>query len=213
MAKTDTEASIEALLEQRAQYEEWILRLDTSGEKASPSVRQRVRGDYQARLDSVMEQLRSRGAAISEELERQHASQAEIDRERRKAEEALAEAEVRHSVGEYDEGEWKRLCDQSKREIDQLRSRLKSIGAEITRLTEIQTLIAAPRSGTATPAASPPAQRPAKPEIIEQAPFVTHLAESFDEIQPAASPAGKSPQPEPAGVPADELAFLKSVSD
>ena len=213
MAKTDTEASIEALLEQRAQYEEWILRLDTSGDKASPAVRQRVRGDYQARLDSVMEQLRSRGAAISEELERQHASQAEIDRERRKAEEALAEAEVRHSVGEYDEGEWKRLCDQSKREIDQLRSRLKSIGAEITRLTEIQTLIAAPRGGTSAPAASPPAQRPAKPEIIEQAPLVTHLAESFDEIQPAASPAGKPPQPQSAAVPSDELAFLKSVSD
>jgi hypothetical protein len=223
MAKTDTEASIEALLEQRAQYEEWILRLDTSGDKASPSVRQRVRGDYQARLDGVMEQLRSRGAAIAEELERQHASQAEIDRERRKAEEALAEAEVRHSVGEYDEGEWKRLCDQSKREIDQLRARLKSIGAEITRLSEIQTLIAAPRGGSlapaasapaaSAPAASPPVQRPAKPEIIEQAPMVTHLAESFDEIRPAAASVGKPGRPEPTGVPADELAFLKSVSE
>jgi hypothetical protein len=219
MAKTDTEASIEALLEQRAQYEEWILRLDTSGEKASPSVRQRVRADYQARLDGVMEQLRSRSAAIGEELERQHASQAEVDRERRKAEEALAEAEVRHSVGEYTESDWKRLSDQSKREIDQLRSRLKGIGAEITRLTEIQTLIAAPRSGSTPPAApastaaTGPAtaaapQRAAKPEIIEQAPMVTHLAESFDEINPAGAP-----DPKPAGVPADELAFLKSVSE
>src|SRR5688572_4409080 len=215
MAKTDTEASIEALLEQRAQYEEWILRLDTSGEKASPSVRQRVRGDYQARLDSVMEQLRSRGAAISEELERQHASQAEIDRERRKAEEALAEAEVRHSVGEYDEGEWKRLCDQSKREIDQLRSRLKTIGAEITRLTEIQTLIAAPRSGGAPAAPAAPAAAPspraARPEVVEQAPMVTHVGESFDE--PAApAPTPKRAQPEPPAPPGDELAFLKSVS-
>ncbi|HEU5304494.1 MAG TPA: zinc finger Ran-binding domain-containing protein [Gemmatimonadales bacterium] len=212
MANTDTEATIEALLEQRAQYEEWLLRLDTSGDKASPSVRQRVRGDYQARLDGVMEQLRSRGAAISEELERQHASQAEIDRERRRAEEALAEAEVRHSVGEYDEAEWKRLSEQSKREIEQLRTRLRSIGAEITRLTEIQTLIAAPRGGSAAPAAAP-ATRAARPQVIEEAPLVTHLAESFDEPAPSAAPAGKPSRPEPAGVPGDELAFLKSVSD
>ena len=217
MANTDTEATIEALLEQRAQYEEWLLRLDTSGDKASPSVRERVRGDYQARLDSVMEQLRSRSATISEELERQHATQAEIDRERRRAEEALAEAEVRHSVGEYDSGEWKRLNEQSKKEIDQLRSRLKGIGAEITRLTEIQALISAPRAGAPAPAAAPasatpPAPRAPKPQVIEEAPMVTHLAESFDEIKPAATPSPK-PRPEPAGVPTDELAFLKSVSE
>jgi hypothetical protein len=221
---TDTEATIEALLEQRAQYEEWLLRLDTSGDKASPAVRQRVRGDYQARLDVVMEQLRGRSAAISEELERQHASQAEIDRERRSAEEALAEAEVRHSVGEYDEGEWKRLSDQSRKEIEQLRTRLRSIGAEITRLTEIQALIASPRGGGAAaaptpapvaappPAAAPP-PRPSRPEVVEEAPFVTHVAD-FDEPPPT-PPAAKPPrtEPEPVAAPGDELAFLKSVSD
>ena len=219
MANTDTEATIEALLEQRSQYEEWLLRLDTSGDKVSPSVRERVRGDYQARLDGVMEQLRGRSAAISEELERQHATQAEVDRERRRAEEALAEAEVRHSVGEYDAGEWKRLSEQSKKEIEQLRSRLKGIGAEITRLTEIQGLISAPRAGApapAAPAAAPAAPRAApKPQVIEEAPMVTHLAESFDEIKPAAasSPPVPKPRPEPAPVPSDELAFLKSVSE
>lgn len=217
MAKTtDTEATIESLLEQRTQYEEWLLRLDTSGDKASPSVRQRVRGDYQARLDQVMEQLRSRGATIAEELERQHASQAEIDRERRSAEEALAEAEVRHSVGEYDQGEWKRLVDQSKKEIEQLRGKLRTIGAEITRLTEIQALIAAPRSGgapaaPATPAAGP-SPRAARPEVVEQAPMFSHVGESFDE--PAnPPPAPKRPQPEAPAPPGDELEFLKSVSD
>lgn len=220
MAKTtDTEASIEALLEQRSQYEEWLLRLDTSGDKASPAVRQRVRGDYQARLDAVMEQLRGRGAVIAEELERQHASQAEVDRERRAAEEALAEAEVRHSVGEFDEGEWKRLNDQSRREIEQFRSRLRSIGAEITRLTEVQALIAAPRSGAAAapapPAAAPPAPRAPKPQVVEQAPLVTHVGEEFDETEPAEPPPPKSPraQPEPSGARGDELEFLKSVSD
>jgi hypothetical protein len=213
MAKptTDTEATIEALLEQRSQYEEWILRLDTSGDKASPAVRQRVRGDYEARLEAVMEQLRGRGAAIAEELEQQHASQAELDRERRSAEEALAEAEVRRTVGEYTEDEWRRLSDQSRKGIDELKARLRGIGAEITRLTEIQALIAGPRGGAgAPPAPPPPPTRASRPDIIEQAPFVTHLAE---EPESTAAPAPRAAPKQPESAPVDELAFLKSVSD
>jgi hypothetical protein len=208
MAKqtTDSEATIEELLEQRSQYEEWILRLDTSGDKASPAVRQRVRGDYEARLESVMEQLRGRSAAIAEELERQHASQAELDRERRGAEEALAEAEVRYTVGEYTEDEWRRLSEQSRKNIEQLRGRLRGIGVEITRLTEIQATIASPRGGApAAPPPAPPARAP-KPEVIEQSPFVTHLAE-----EPLVPPPPSHAAPPPSQ--ADELAFLKSVSD
>jgi hypothetical protein len=209
MAKTttDTDTTIEALLEERSKYEEWILRLDTSGDKASPAVRERVRGDYEARLESVMEQLRTRGAAIAEELERQHASQAELDRQRRSAEEALAEAEVRHTVGEYTEDEWRRLNDQSRKGIEQLRVRLRAIGAEITRLNEIQGLIAAPRGGAAAPPSPPPAPpaRTPRPEIIEQSPFVTHLAEEPNLPPP--------PKGAPESVPSDELAFLKSVSE
>jgi len=210
MAKTttDTEVTIETLLEQRSQYEEWILRLDTSGDKASPAVRQRVRGDYEARLESVMEQLRGRSAAIAEELERQHASQAELDQERRSAEEALAEAEVRHSVGEYSEEEWRKHSEQSKRGIDQLRTRLRAIGSEITRLTEIQALIAGPRGAPAPAPPPPPAPRAARPEVVEQALLVTHVSE---EPEPA-PPAKPRAQPEPAGG-VDEMTFLKSVSD
>jgi len=218
MAKTpDTDVTIEALLEQRTQYEAWLAKLDNSGDKAPPAVRERIRGDYQARLQSVMEQLRGRGSAISEELERHHASQAELDRQRRAAEEALAEAEVRHSVGEYTEDEWRRVSDQSRRETEQLRAQLRSVGAEITRLTQVQSLIAAPR--TAAPASAPPAAapRPApKPEVIEQAPFVTHVADPMEDPAappPRSAPQPPTPQPEPAAAEVDELTFLKSVSD
>jgi hypothetical protein len=204
---TDTDATIESLLEQRSQYEEWILRLDTSGDKASPAVRERVRGDYQARLESVMEQLRGRSAGIAEELERQHASQAALDRERRSAEEALAEAEVRHTVGEYTEDEWRRLSDQSRKNIEQLRGRLREIGGEIMRLTELQAQISGTGAAAAPPPPppAPPARTP-RPEIIEQSPFVTGLADEPNIAPPAA--AKSHPQP-----PGDELAFLKSVSD
>ena len=209
---SETEATIEELLEQRAQYEEWLAKLDAAGDKAPPAVKQRVRGDYQARLQSVMEQLRGKGAAVGEELERHHASQAELDRERRAAEEALAEAEVRHSVGEYTEDEWRRVSQESRRQIEQLRSQLRSIGAEITRLTEIQAVITAPRGGSSG-GTSTAASRPSRPEVIEQAPLSTHVAEPVEDVpEPASRYAPKpTPEPEPAAPPGDELAFLKSV--
>src|SRR5215208_79885 len=175
MANTpDTDMTIEALLEQRTQFEEWLAKLDSSGDKAPPAVRQRVRGDYEARLRGVMEQLRGRVSAISEELERHHASQAELDRERRAAEEALAEAEVRHAVGEYTEDEWRRVSEESRREIEQLRGRLRSVGADITRLTQIQASISSPRNAASAQTSQP---RPPRAEVVEQAPMVTHVAE------------------------------------
>lgn len=212
---TETEATIEELLEQRTQYEEWLAKLDASGDKAPPAVRQRVRGDYEARLHRIMEQLRGRAAAVGEELERHHASQAELDRQRRAAEEALAEAEVRHSVGEYTQDEWRRVSEESRRDIEQLRSKLRNIGAEITRLTEVQAVISAPRAGTPTPAAAPTRAAPPRPEVIEQAPLVTHVADPMAEPMDVQSPrlAQKPPEPEPSPVPVDELAFLKSVAD
>jgi hypothetical protein len=214
-ATQDSEATIDELLEQRTQYEEWLAKLDASGDKAPPAVRQRVRGDYEARLQTVMEQLRNRGAAVSEELERHHATQAELDRERRAAEEALAEAEVRHAVGEYTEEEWRRLSEESRREIEQLRNKLRAVGTEITRLTQVQGVIASPRAGLpSAPPQAPPRAAP-RPEVVEQPPLVTHGAESVGEPEEARSRFAPklAPQPEPAEAPVDELAFLKSVSD
>jgi hypothetical protein len=211
MTKTtaESEATIEELLEQRSQFEEWLAKLDASGDKAPPAVRQRVRGDYEARLQNVMEQLRGRGAAISEELERHHAAQAQLDRERRDAEEALAEAEVRHAVGEYTEDEWRRVSEESRREIEQLRNRLRSVGAEITRLTGIQAVINAPRTAAAAPAA-PPQARPPRAEVVEQVPVVTSVAEPVEDTSRYAPNSRTAPEP---AAPVDELAFLKSVSD
>jgi len=216
---SDTDLTIEALLEQRSQYEEWLAKLDSSGDKAPPAVRQRVRGDYQARLQNVMEQLRGRVNAIAEELERHHASQAELDRQRRAAEEALAEAEVRHAVGEYTEDEWRRLSEQSRREVEQLRVQLRGIGAEITRLSEVQALISAPRGGVASTPPSPaprpaPKPEPPRPEASEPTLVVTHVADPMSD--PAAPPPRSTPAPppaEPAPSGVDELTFLKSVSD
>src|SRR5215210_1664679 len=133
MAKptSDTDTTIEALLQERAQYEQWLARLDATGDKAPPAVRAKVRGDYEARLRGVIDQLRGHAATIADELDRHKGTQQGLDQQRRHAEDELAEAEVRHAVGEYTEDEWRRISDESNERLGRLRGELRGVGDEI----------------------------------------------------------------------------------
>ena len=218
MAKptSESDTTIEGLLQQRAQYEQWLARLDAAGDKAPPSVRERVRGDYDARLKGVIEQLRGHSTTISEELERHRRTQSGLDQEKRTVEEELSEAEVRHAVGEYSEDEWNRIAQQNNDRLSRLRGELSGVGHEIARLAEVQGLI----SGTpkrAEPPPPAPAPPPAPPPVAvapESEPEPVHLAEPTP-APVTARPAPRSPAREPEithGPPADEMAFLKSVA-
>jgi hypothetical protein len=204
---TETDNSIEALLEQRSQYEQWLAKLDSAAEKAPQSVRQKVRADYEVRLRGVIDRLRSHSATIAEELQRHRATQSELDTQRRQAEEELAEAEVRHTVGEFGDDEWRRISEESDRRLSGLRDQLKTVGTEIARLVEVQGLISAPPKGAAPEPAedvierSPPPPPPPPPaEPVAEAPKA-----------PRGAP-GRAREPEPTGA-VDELAFLKSVAE
>src|SRR6476646_11969845 len=133
MAKPTSEpdSTIEGLLQQRSQYEQWLARLDSAGDKAPAAVRERVRGDYEARLKGVIEQLRGHASTISDELERHRKTQSGLDREKRTVEEELSEAEVRHAVGEYSAAEWSRVSQESSDRLGRLRGELSGVGHEI----------------------------------------------------------------------------------
>jgi hypothetical protein len=227
----DTDATIESLLQQRAQYEQWLARLDSAGDKAPPAVRARVRGDYESRLRGVIDELRGHAATISEELERHKRTQSGLDQDRRQAEEALAEAEVRHAVGEYSEDEWRRISEQSNDRLSGLRVELRGVGEEIARLAEVQGLIGgAPKRPEPAPAPAPP-----PPPPVAAAPEPEPEEEPEPEPEPAPPPPPR-PAPAPAAAapvarqaprqaparepevshaapPGDELAFLKSVAE
>jgi hypothetical protein len=213
----DTDTTIEALLQQRAQFEQWLARLDATGDKAPAAVRQRVRADYEARLRGVIEELRGHGATIAEELARHQASQSQFDGERRQAEEALAEAEIRYAVGEFTEEEWRRIQGDSEGRIEHLKGQLRSVGAEIARLAEVQSLIASsPRRSEPAAAAAPAPTPPPEPE--RQAAPAPAPAPAHEERPAAASRPPRPREETPvaasaSGPPLDELTFLKSVSD
>jgi hypothetical protein len=220
MAKptSDTDTTIESLLQQRAQYEQWLARLDSAGDKASPAVRARVRSDYEARLRGVIDQLRGFAATIAEELDRHKSTQTGLDGERRQAEEALAEAEVRHAVGEYSEDEWQRINDQSGELLGRLRGELRAVGDEIARLAEVQGLIGGAPKRVEPPAPAPPPPPPVavvpepEPEPERFAPPPPPAAAPVAATRPVPKPAPKESEITHGPPPADELAFLKSVA-
>jgi hypothetical protein len=221
-ATPETDATIESLLQQRAQYEQWLARLDSAGDKAPPAVRAKVRSDYEARLRGVIDQLRGHATTIAEELDRHKGTQAGLDQQRRHAEEELAEAEVRHAVGEYTEDEWRRISDESSERLGRLRGELGGVGQEIARLAEVQGLIggapkpAEPAAAPPTPVAAAPEPEPERepePEPVMEAPQPPPPVPTAAKAVPKASPPpARAPEITHGTPPGDELAFLKSVA-
>jgi hypothetical protein len=212
---TETDNSIEALLEQRAQFEQWLAKLDSTANKAPQAVRQKVRADYESRLHGVIDRLRSHSATIADELHRHQTTQGDLDAQRRQAEEELAEAEVRHVVGEFGEDEWRRISEESEGRLNGLKEQLNTVGREIARLAEVQSLIAAPVRVPDVPAVARAA--PAADDVIEHSPLPPPPMEPAAEAPPPQKPAPKQQPPrvrehDHAGAQ-DELAFLKSVAD
>lgn len=206
--------AIEKLLQDRNQYEQWLARLPSAGD-APDAVRQRVRADYEARLRGVMDELRSHGDTISADLQRFRTAEAELARHEAAAQERIAEAEIRHAVGEFEESKWQEIREEASRGLNEARGELKELRAEIARLAEVQGLIAKP-----APAAKvePPREEPQEfePMIIEnpEPPAAAAPAPTPPPAAPQASPrfVPKAPAAAEAPPPGDELAFLKSVT-
>lgn len=225
---------IDALLEERARFETWLARLDSAGSTAPPAVREKIRGDYQQRLTQVIEELKTHAAAVAEQLATLRVREGDLAEREAAAQETLAEAELRHAVGEYEESEWERVRGESERLLLDVREELARVSDEITRLGEVQALIAAkPKVPEPAPAPEPmPAPAAAsEPEAGDDWEPLIPLADSAAEK--AAPPAPSAPrftprtgarpsEPTPprtipfpgrAEASPDDLAFLKSMAD
>ncbi|HEX5817507.1 MAG TPA: hypothetical protein VFY20_01415 [Gemmatimonadales bacterium] len=249
MSDVDTPlAQVDELLQQRQKYEQWLAKLDQAGTRAPESVRNKVRADYQARLEAVVAELGTHVESIEAALAGRRETVAGLDARRSDVEERLAEAEVRHAVGEYTDDEWSAVASEAQAVLDDLAGRLAGEQAEIARLNEVQRLVTKPAG--APPPAVPAAVAPPAPEPVAASPELTLITEPDlssekaetpepsttptplrlveDEAPSLAADAGVQPigaprfvpktpmpsrpvSPRPAA-PADELAFLKSVT-
>lgn len=216
MADTDSPlAQVDHLLQQREQYEQWLARLDGTGAKAPDAVRQKVRADYQGRLDAVLVELRSHVSSVEVALSGHNASLGALEARQADIQERLAEAEIRHAVGEYTDDEWGAVGAEAEAALDEIGRRIGGEQGEITRLSAVLHLVAKPAPAPAAPAPNLRVPTPMpEPVATEPEPPAPSGAPRFVPKTPGAMPRASTPMPPPpkAAAPVDELAFLKSVT-
>ncbi len=190
-----TTAAIQKLLDERQQIQTWLQRLSMAADTTPEPVRARVRADYERRLGEVMHDLQEHGSELSATQERLESTRSGLARQEKEAAERLAEAELRHTVGEYDEGQWRQVHAELVEALVKVREELKDADDEIARLEEVTSLI--------KPAAAPQPVKPVEPPRVEA---------PKREVAPPPPPRKKEPAPA-AQTEMDELAFLRSVSE
>jgi hypothetical protein len=107
-------------------------------------VRDKVRSDYGRRLGTLLEELQGYRDELVSELDNHKGRQEKLEQRERDASEHLAEAELRHSVGEYDEGKWSSIQSEILESLNRVRSDLEGVNKEIEGLEEVLTAIDAP---------------------------------------------------------------------
>jgi len=203
--KTD---AIETLLAEKSEIEQWLEKLNAAGSKTPEHVRAKVQGDYQARFDRVLEELQGFRDDIVSSLKDQEDERSRLQEVEAEASERYAEAELRHSVGEFNEANWAKLSGEIQSEIDGVRGELDGVETEITKLEGIVALIdespvAEPESGEVPEPEGEVADMTAEAGDDE----IAELEEADDEIDDL--PESPSQQTEAF----DEMAFLKSVTE
>jgi hypothetical protein len=165
-------AIIQRLLEERRQYEAWLARLNSSADATPGNVRARVREDYEARLVAVMEELRAHAESARLAIQEKRHMRGELQKKEAIVVEKLTETELRHSVGEYDEGQWEQVHQDVLAELVSVREDLQAVEADIQKLEELDALVR-----------NRPAVRPATPRAVPQPQPEQEPAPQVDELE------------------------------
>ena len=201
--------SIEPLLQERQKIEHWLHRLKTAADKTPQHVREKVERDYKNRLDEVVAELHSYSDELTEALERHRTVREGLAAQESDAAERLAEAELRHAVGEFDETRWSEEKAEISESLAKIREELQSLDAEIARLDEVMALLGA----------SPQRVSEVEEEEEKESEAVTKLLGEVA-LPTASRPAAITAEEPAAAEPtrpqkeaAEELEFLRSVTE
>lgn len=140
-----------SLLGDRERIQGWLARLDGAVGSTPEAVRQRVRADYEQRLAEVVTRLGTHVASLSASLATASTALAASEAERSELEESLAEAELRHAVGEYPDDQWEALAATHRARLEVLSANIETLAAEVDRTSDLLARITASASPSAMP--------------------------------------------------------------
>lgn len=149
--RPDDPTAVESLLAERDALHGWLARLDEAGSTVPLAVRAKVRSDYERRMMEVTDRLGSHGDAIDDRLYEDREEFARLSQQSTSARDALAEAELRHAVGEYDSGRFEAEHSRHLADLEAYELSLGAVAERIERLEEIQALVSrAPHAESAS---------------------------------------------------------------
>jgi hypothetical protein len=197
--------ALHQLLTERAKFEAWLQQLDARRGAAPAHVLERVRHDYQGRLDQVTTQLRGRAVELEATVAALRSRLAALASEEESKRDERAETELRATVGEYSPDEARSTIQGCDAVIASLTAQRDALGSELARLQEVLVLVVPPPAPH-PPSVLEPVAAPADPQVV-----VDEITEEVEAVQPAAVAEPPAPQPEVSSVARDELEFLRSV--
>src|SRR5262252_5022373 len=207
--------ALNALMEERNRYEQWLAQLDARKSNTPTHVFARVRADYDARLMKVLDQLAGRAtelqataSTLAEKVAALYADETTLRDER-------AEAELRAMVGEFSLDHARDAMQRCDEAISSLGAERAQIGAELGRVQEILAVAVRPPTPPAgeEPVIPIESLAPARTAVPPVAPPPAPVPQA---AHPAPQPAAPPPPAPVRPVPSsgfDELAFLQSVVD
>src|SRR3989442_13105449 len=127
--------------EERRQYDAGLARLSAAAGATPDQVRGRVRADYEARLEAVIEELKVHAASARQAIEQKQHHRAELQRKEASVAEKLTETELRHAVGEYDEAQWSQVHKDILAELEAVREQLQAMHPANERMKQLDALV------------------------------------------------------------------------
>ena len=125
--------SVDKLLAEKQQLEEWIERLDLAGNEVAEDVRIRVRNDYDGRLAAVLKELHQYADELSDSLAVEVNNREALWEKEKAGNERLSEAQLRHTVGEHSDKEWQEIQAEVDETLSTVKTELEKATAEIAR--------------------------------------------------------------------------------
>ena len=230
---------VAGLMAERRRYEDWLAALEARRAATPQHVYERVRHDYETRLQAVLTRLASHRDVLEQSVKDLTNRLASLKVEERQRLDERAELELRASVGEVPDPEYQQSVRSLEETIHRIAGEQSAVDTELTRTHEFLRAAtppgAQPSPGVMPAGAQVPQHNPSAPPPRPAAPAPTAPPAGF---QPTASVPAAPPRqaPPPAAAPMaasdagrqapqgagassqgdeptnfDELAFLNSV--
>ncbi len=123
-AETIVPGEVLELLEERSRIQGWLDRLAELRAETTPAVHEKVKGDYEQRLQSVNGRLAEHRSDLETSAARHRSRVEKLQEEHDAAATRLEEAELRYRVGEYAEDDWERHREEGEAKARDLEAQL-----------------------------------------------------------------------------------------